>query len=363
MIIPDVILNTQNLILAVNPGSTSTKVALFDGDVLVVEETLRHSNSDLAVFNHYSEQLSYRINIVHDFLDRNKVEIKHLVALVGRGGLMKPLSSGAYRVNEAMIADLRSGVYGEHASNLGAQIVYALAEAEGLPSFIVDPVSVDEFEEVARYSGLPDLPRLSLVHTLNTRAIAHRHAKATGQKFTELNVVVAHLGGGLSISPLKMGRIIDSNNANEGGPMSPERAGSLPSRQLAKLCLSGKYTPEEMLKLIAGKGGLTAHLGTNDLREAEKLADEGNTYAEKVLDAMFYQIGKEIGAVSTALKGKCTAILLTGGMAYSELLVSRVKEYVEWIAPVFVYPGEDELSALAEGVWRALSGIEEAKQY
>ena len=353
----------RHLILAVNPGSTSTKVALYDGGQALAEETIFHSSESLASFTHYQQQLEFRVGVVAAFLEQQQVQVSELSALVGRGGLLKPLSSGAYKVNKAMLEDLISGKYGVHVSNLGGQIVAAFASQHNLPAFIVDPVSVDEFWDRARLSGLPDLPRSSMVHALNTRAIAHRHAANQGIDLSDLNVVIAHLGGGLSITPLRCGKMIDVNNANQGGPMSPERAGTLPVYDLVKLCYSGKYSEAEMLRRIAGGGGLKAHLGVNDLRVAEMMAAEGHLDADRTIEAMIYQIAKEIGAMAVALEGKCSAILLTGGMAYSERLVTRLKAYVSWIAEVFCYPGEEELRALAEGAWRAMCGEEEIHTY
>jgi len=353
-----------NLILAINPGSTSTKLGLFSGQSLLYEEGLRHSMEELAPFPTYADQLDFRIQVVTDFLQRHGVTVADLKAIVSRGSILKPLESGAYHINAAMLEDLKSFRYGgDHASRLGPRIAAFLAEPLNLPALIVDPISVDEFIPEARLSGLPELPNISLLHALNTRAIAYRYAHDIGTTIDKLNVVIVHLGGGLSFTPLREGRMIDNNNANENGPMSPERAGTLPSLQLALLCYSGKYTEDEMVKRIIGKGGLTAHLGTNDLRVAEERAAAGDVKASEVIEAMYYQIAKEIGAMAVALRGKCTAILLTGGMAHSTQLVERVTRYVDWIAPVVCYPGEDELRALAEGAWRVLQGEEKAKEY
>ncbi|MCL2497901.1 MAG: butyrate kinase [Symbiobacteriaceae bacterium] len=351
------------LILAVNPGSTSTKVALAEGGELCCEETLSHSSEELVNFNHYQEQLHFRIGVVEEFLSRQKVPTSQLAALVGRGGLLKPLHSGAYRVSEAMLQDLVSGKYGVHASNLGGQIVAALAAPHNLPALIIDPVSVDEFCPEARLSGLPELPRQSMVHALNTRAIAHRHAAVMGVTLDDLNVVVAHLGGGISIVPIRQGKMIDANNANQGGPLSPERAGTLPVYDLVRLCYSGKYNEKDMLRRVAGGGGLSAHLGENDLRKVEQRAADGEAQADAVLEAMYYQIAKEIGAMAVTLKGQCSAILLTGGMAYSQRLRSTLEQYLAWLAPIFPYPGEEELRALVEGAWRVLQGWEVINEY
>lgn len=354
----------ENLILAINPGSTSTKVGLFSGANLLYDESFHHSREDLAQFSQLADQLDFRTAVVESFLQKHQVRVPDLVAVVSRGSILKPVQSGAYVINDAMLADLKSFKYGgDHVSRLGPQIAAILARPHQLPAYIVDPISVDEYASESRYSGLPELPRISLLHALNTRAIAYRYAADQGTTIDQLNVVIAHLGGGLSFTPLQNGKMIDNNNANENGPMSPERAGTLPSLQLAQLCYSGRYTQAEMTKRLIGGGGLMAHLGTNDLREALQMTDGGDEHAAEVLEAMFYQMAKEIGAMAVALKGECSAIILTGGMAHSERLVERIRDYVSWIAPVVCYPGEDELKALAEGAWRVLQGEEEAREY
>ncbi|OGO77939.1 MAG: butyrate kinase [Clostridiales bacterium GWB2_37_7] len=352
----------ENL-LVINPGSTSTKVAVFRKGENIAQKNLSHSVEELAKYEKITDQFEYRQQMILEWLKEEKIEAEGLAAVVGRGGLLKPMPGGTYKVTDAMIEDLKIGVQGEHASNLGGIIAKGIADEQGIPSFIVDPVAVDEFPDIARVSGLPELPRKSLVHALNIKAVGRRAAKDMGKDLTEVNFIVAHLGGGISIAPLEKGRIMDVNNANEGGPFSPERAGGLPVGSVIKLCYSGKYTQAEMKKMTVGKAGLTGYLGTNDARDAIKMIENGDKNAELIFDAMAYQIAKEIGAMAAVLKGKVDAVVLTGGIAYSNLLCEKISRRVQFIAPVKVYPGEDEMLALAEGTQRILSGEEQAKIY
>jgi butyrate kinase len=352
----------ENL-LVINPGSTSTKVAVFRNGENIVQKNLSHSVDELVKYEKITDQYEYRMNAILEWLKEENIDVASLVAVVGRGGLLKPMPSGTYMVTDAMIEDLKIGVQGEHASNLGGIIAKSIADAQGIPSYIVDPVAVDEFPDIARISGLPELPRKSLVHALNVRAVGRRAAKDMGKDLTEVNFVVAHLGGGISIAPLEKGRIVDVNNANDGGPFSPERAGTVPVGALVKLCYSGKYTQAEVKKMTVGKAGLVGYLGTNDARDVIKMIEQGDKKAELVFDAMAYQIAKEIAAMATVLKGKVDAIVLTGGIAYSSLLCEKISRRVQFIAPVKVYPGEDEMLALAEGSMRVLNGEEQAKIY
>ena len=352
----------ENL-LVINPGSTSTKVAVFRNAENILQKNLSHSTEELAKYEKITDQFQYRQEMILEWLKEEKIEVESLAAVVGRGGLLKPMPGGTYKVTDAMIADLKIGIQGEHASNLGGIIAKGIADSQRIPSFIVDPVAVDEFPDIARVSGLPELPRKSLVHALNIKAVARRAASDMGKDLTELNFIIAHLGGGISISPIEEGRIIDANNANDAGPFSPERAGSLPVGALIKLCYSGKYTQAEIKKMTVGKAGLVGYLGTNDARDVIKMIENGDKKAELIFDAMTYQIAKEIGAVATVLKGKVDAIILTGGIAYSNLLCEKISKRVQFIAPVKVYPGEDEMLALAEGTQRVLNGEEQAKIY
>ncbi len=351
-------------LLVINPGSTSTKIAIFDNEKLVLEETLRHSNEELEKYSSIFDQYQFRKNIILEILNEKGINITKLSAVVGRGGLLKPIPGGTYRVNDNMLADLRSGVLGEHASNLGGVIANEIASQLNIPSFIVDPVVVDEMEPIARISGMPEIERKSIFHALNQKAVARRFAKDNNKSYEDMNIIVAHLGGGISVGAHKKGKVIDVNNALDGeGPFSPERSGGLPVGDLAKLCYSGKYTLEEMKKKIKGNGGLVAYLGTNDARVVCQMIEAGNEKARLVYEAMAYQVAKEIGSMSVVLEGEVDGIILTGGIAYNTMFTSWIKERVEFIAKVIVYPGEDELIALAEGGLRVLRGEEQAKEY
>jgi butyrate kinase len=354
---------TKEYVLVINPGSTSTKVAIFKDSENVLQKNLSHASEELGKFEKIADQFEYRKDIILEWMKSEDYETSQLKAVVGRGGLLKPMPSGTYKVTDAMIEDLKIGVQGEHASNLGGIIAKSIADLEGIDAFIVDPVAVDEFDDVARISGMPEITRRSLLHALNVRAVAHNLAKEKGKKPHELNLVVAHLGGGISVVPMRKGKMVDANNANEMGPFSPERTGGLPVGDIVKMCFSGKYTYQEVKKKMRGKGGLVAYLGTNDAREVEKMINEGDKKAKLVYEAMGYQIGKEIGAMATVLNGDIDAIILTGGIAHSKMLTDYVKEMVEFIAPVVLMPGEDEMWALNQGVLRVFSGEEEAKIY
>lgn len=349
--------------LVINPGSTSTKVAVFKGTELLHQKNLTHSTEEVGKYPKITDQYDFRKEAILNWLKELQIETSLLKAVIGRGGLLRPMPSGTYTVTDMMVEDLKIGIQGEHASNLGGIIARAIGDMEGIPSYIADPVAVDEFCDLARVSGMPELPRRSLVHALNIKAVARRAAKDMNKDLSEVNFVMAHLGGGISISPVEKGRILDANNANEGGPFSPERAGDLPVGALMKLCYSGKYTQAEMKKMIVGKAGLAGYLGTNDARDVLARINAGDIHAELIFDAMAYQIAKEIGAMSTVIKGKVDAIVLTGGIAYSELLCELIEKRVRFIAPVKIYPGEDEMLALAEGANRVLSGEEKAKIY
>lgn len=346
----------KKYILAINPGSTSTKVAIFEGEKNLLQKDLSHSAEDLAKFDKIAEQFEYRKNIITNWYESEGYNLEDLKAVVGRGGLLKPMPSGTYKVTDTLADDLKIGVQGEHASNLGGLIARAIAEANSIESYIVDPVAVDEFEDIARISGMPDIKRKSLLHALNVKAIAHRVANEKNTTVDKLNLVVAHLGGGISVVPLKKGKMVDANNANEMGPFSPERAGGLPSGDLAKICFSGEYTFKELKTKLRGKGGMVAYLGTNDVREALKMIENGDKNAALILDAMAYQISKEIGAMATVLKGNVDAVVLTGGVAYAKYITDRITEQVGFIAEVIVKPGEDEMIALNEGVLRVENG-------
>jgi len=350
-------------ILVINPGSTSTKVAIFNQEgKKIFKESISHSTEELSQFKSLLEQCPVRKKIILNTLKKKKINSNSLRAIIGRGGVLKALEAGTYEVNNKLINDLKNSPI-EHASNLGGIIAHEIAEEIDVPAYIADPVSVDEFTDIARISGLKGIERKSLLHTLNIRANAFRYAKEQGKKFEELNLIIAHLGGGISIAPIKKGKIIDVNNANDGGPFSPERTGSLPNKALIHLCYSGEYSEKELYKLITHQGGLVSYLGTNDFREVMKKIDQGDKYAELIFEAMCYQIAKEIGAMAAVLKGKVEAIILTGGIAHNKILVNKIKDRTSWIAPVVVYPGEEEMKALAQAVIRAIDGVEKVKTY
>lgn len=350
--------------LIINPGSTSTKIGVYyDNDAILVE-TLRHSAEEIGSYKGIYDQLNFREEVILKVLKERNIRIDELHAVVGRGGLLKPIEGGTYRVNDVMLADLREGVQGQHASNLGGIIAKGIADSLKVPAFIVDPVVVDEMDDIARVSGMPEIERKSIFHALNQKAIAKKYAKETGTEYEKLNLIVVHLGGGISVGAHRLGRVVDVNNALDGeGPFSPERAGGLPVGDLVNLCFIGRYTKEEVKKKLNGKGGMVAYLGTNDARKAQEKAGAGDKQAQLVVDAMAYQVAKEIGKCSAVLQGKVDAILLTGGIAYSKYIVNYIKERVEFISKVVVYPGEDELLALAEGGLRVLNGEETAKEY
>ncbi|MCI1476983.1 MAG: butyrate kinase [Clostridium beijerinckii] len=351
-------------LLIINPGSTSTKISVFEDEKEVFGETIRHSSEEIGEFKHISDQQNFRTEVILKILKDNQIDIKELDAVVGRGGLLKPILSGTYNVNDNMLKDLKESIKGEHASNLGAIIANEISKSIGKSAFIVDPVVVDEMEEIARLSGVPELPRKSIFHALNQKAVAKRYARENSKNYEDINVIVAHMGGGVSVGAHKKGKIVDVNNALDGeGAFSPERSGGVPSGDLARMCFSGKYTLEEILKKITGKGGFVAYLDTNDARVVESAALDGDPKAKMVHDAMGYQVSKEIGAAATVLNGNVDAIILTGGMAYGKPMVNLIRERVGFIAPMVIYPGEDEMLALAQGVIRVLNGEEEVKEY
>jgi butyrate kinase len=354
---------SKEMVLVINPGSTSTKVALFKGNENVVGTSLKHSPEELNKFERIVDQYEYRRDMIIKWVEEEGHLLEELSCVVGRGGLLRPISSGIYRVCDFMINDLRIGYQGEHASNLGGIISRSIADEIGVESLIVDPVSVDEFKDVARISGLKEITRRSLLHALNIKAKSYNVAKAMKTPLEEINMVVAHLGGGISVVPIEKGKMIDTNNANEMGPFSPERTGGLPVGDLIRMAYSGKYTESQLKKKIKGNGGLTSYLGTNDAVEIERMIEEGNEYAKLVYEAMAYQIAKEIGAMATVLMGDVQAIVLTGGLAYSKHLVNYIKSMVNFIAPVVIEAGEDEMDALNQGAQRALDNKDLIKDY
>jgi butyrate kinase len=352
-------------ILAVNPGSTSTKLAIFEEDKKVKSQDLSHSVQELKPFKKIADQYPFRVEKIRNFLNDSGYVLSDFSAFVGRGGLIKPVQGGTYVVNDLMISELKDAKYGEHASNLGAMIVYDFSKLTKKPAFIVDPVVVDEMDEIAKISGHPDFRRRSIFHALNQRAVARKAAESMFKRYEECNFIVAHMGGGVSVGAHRKGRVVDVNNALNGdGPFSPERSGTLPLTSLIDLCYSGKYTLEEMRKKITGNGGLVAHLGTNNALEVQRRIDEGDINAELVYKALAYQVSKWIGRMIVPLEGNVDAIILTGGMAYdSKHIVKWIKEKVSYIAPVVVFPGGDEEKALVMGALRILKGEELSKNY
>lgn len=351
-------------ILTINPGSTSTKIAVFEDEKEIFSKTLRHSAEELNPFTTVASQFQFRKDIILSELQRAGIQISGFHAIVGRGGLVKPIESGIYEVNDALAHDLEHPVMGEHASNLGGLIARDIAREihNGAKAYIADPVVVDELEPIARLSGHPAMERVSIFHALNQKVIARTYAKETGKKYEELNLIVAHMGGGVSVGAHCQGRVVDVNNALDGdGPFSPERSGGLPTGALVELCYSGK-SKGEVKKILKGEGGVVAYLGTNDMRFVEEKAATEESYA-MVQNAMCYQIAKEIGAMAAVLKGKVDAILLTGGIAYGKPITDYIREMVEFIAPVKVYPGEDEMRALAMNGLMILRGETMAKNY
>ena len=351
-------------ILVINPGSTSTKIVLFSNEQLLFEKKIEHSSKELSNFNKIIDQYHFRQDIILSFLKEKGINLSTLNAVVGRGGLLKPIASGTYRINEKMLEDLRRGAMGEHASNLGGLLAYGIAENLSIPSYIVDPVVIDEMKPVARISGMPEIPRISILHALNQKAVARKAALDLGKKYEKLNFIIAHLGGGISVGIHCKGSVIDVNNALNGeGPFTPERSGGVPVGGLVELCFSGKFTKDEMMKKIKGKGGLISYLNTNDVREVVKMIKHGDKKAKLILEAMAYQVAKEIGAGATVLKGQIDAIILTGGIAYNNEFVNMVRDRVSFLSLVMVYPGEEEMLSLCEGALRVLKGEEVGKIY
>ena len=350
--------------LIINPGSTSTKIGVFEDETLLFEETLRHSTEEIAQYASIVDQKDFRKQIILDLLEKKNFDIKSLQVIVGRGGMLKPIPGGTYAVSDELLEDLKIGKQGQHASNLGGILAREIGDSIGVPSYIVDPVVVDELMPIARYSGVPELPRTSVFHALNQKAVAKRYAKEKGVAYDSLNLIVVHMGGGVSVGAHEKGRVIDVFNALDGdGAFSPERAGAVPSGALIKMCFSGEYTEKEVYKKIVGGGGFNAYLGTNDMRDVAKMIDEGDSHSDEVREAFILQVCKNIGSMSCVLKGKVDQIIVTGGIAYNKAVVDKMEERAGFIAPFTVYPGEDELLALTQGALRVLSGEEEAMVY
>ena len=351
------------LILVINPGNTSTKVGLFDQDRPYHVETIKHTDEELARFKDINSQLDFRKAVVLDFLAAQKVEPQALAAIVARGGLLKPLPSGTFVVAESMIADLVASKKGSHASNLAAQIGYAIARQWGLPCFIVDPVSVDECQPLARYSGHQLFERVMLTHALNMRAVAKRYAKEKGRPYEKQTLLVIHLGTGVSLSLHHQGRMIDAVNPSEEGPFSMDRSGGLPILQVARHIVENGLSYKDFERMVFGNGGVYSYLGVKDFIKVKEMVQGGDPRAAEVVAAMAYQIAKDAGALATVVEGRVDAILITGGMAHNDFFVDLIAERIGFIAPVHTYPGEDEMQALAEGCWRVLAGEEKPRVY
>lgn len=350
--------------LIINPGSTSTKIGVFEDETLLFEETLRHTTEEIAQFASIVDQKDFRKKIITDLLEKKGFDMKSLNVVVGRGGMLKPIPGGTYAVTDALLADLKVGVMGQHASNLGGILAREIGDALGIPSYIVDPVVVDELMPVARLSGVPELPRVSIFHALNQKAVAKRYAKEAGRPYESLRLIVVHMGGGVSVGAHMGGKVVDVFNALDGdGAFSPERAGGVPSGALIKMCFSGQYTEKEVYAKIVGKGGFNGYLGTNDMREVTKMANAGDEKAALVKEAFLHQVAKDIGSMACVLKGQVDQIILTGGIAYSADVVDYLSKSAGWIAPITVYPGEDELLALTQGALRVMNGEEKVCEY
>ena len=350
--------------LVINPGSTSTKVGVFEDETLLFEETLRHPTEEIAKYASVIDQKDFRKAIILDFLKEKNCAPESLNVIVGRGGLLKPIPGGTYPVSDALLADLKAGVQGQHASNLGGILAREIGDSLGIPSYIVDPVVVDELTNKARISGMPELPRRSIFHCLNQKAVARSYAKSIGRRYDEINVIVCHMGGGNSVGAHCKGRVVDVENALDGeGPFSAERSGGLPIGDVIRTCFSGEYTQKEVYSMVVGKGGMVAYTGVNDLRVLTEKANEGDAKIQELLDAYYFQIAKEIACKSIALHGQVDQIILTGGVAYGKEAVAAITDLVSWIAPVTVYPGEMEMLALAQGVLRVMNGEEKALEY
>ncbi len=357
-------LHDEKRILTINPGSTSTKIGVFHNERSIFEKTLRHNIEELQRFDRIIDQYEFRKNHILETLHEQGINISKFDAVCARGGLLRPIEGGTYVVNDDMIEDLKSGYAGQHASNLGGIIAREIADGLNIPSYIVDPVVVDEMSVLAKVSGMPEIERKSIFHALNQKAVARKAAASLGKRYENMKMIITHMGGGITIGVHDRGRVVDVNNGLHGeGPFSPERAGTVPAGDLVDLCFSGEYTKEEIMKKLVGTGGLLGYLGTNDAVKVEQLIQGGDEKARFIYDAMAYQVAKEIGAASAALKGEVEAIVLTGGLAYGKSFVSAIRSYIDWISDVLVYPGENELQSLAQGALRVLQGEEQSKQY
>lgn len=350
-------------VLSINPGSTSTKIAVYEDTNPIFTHTFQHTAAELSRFARVADQFEWRRDMIIRELENNGIDLKSLDAVIGRGGILRPVESGVFTVNDAMVHDLINAEQ-QHASNLGGLIARHIGDKVNIPSFIADPVVVDEMIPYARITGVPELPRVSVFHALNQKAIARRYAHENEAKYEDLNLIVCHMGGGITVSAHRNGKVIDTTNALNGcGPFSPERSGSLPPGDLIKLCFSKKYTEDELQKLVHGRGGLIAHLGTTSIPEILDRVDRGDLHAMLIIRAMCYTIAKEIGAMAASLCGNVDAILITGGIAHSKRITDYIAGHCNFIAPIYVYPGENELLALAQNALGVLSGELVTKVY
>ncbi|MDL4841611.1 butyrate kinase [Aquibacillus rhizosphaerae] len=351
-------------VLVINPSSTMTKIGVYDNEHCVFEKVVRHKLEDLSEYNRVMEQYNLRKSEILETLHDEGLNLSKINAVCGRGGLIRPIQGGTYLVNDYMLQDLKMGYNGDHASNLGGIIAHEIAVGLNIKAYIVDPVVVDELEPIARISGVPEIQRKSIFHALNQKSVARQAASDLGKTYTEMNLIVAHMGGGITVGAHKQGKVVDVNNGFDGdGPFSPERAGTVPAGDLISLCYSGEYKREEILKKVVGHGGLMAYMKTNDLTQVERLMEHKSDIALQIYQAMAYQVAKEIGAMGVVLGGDVDGIVLTGGIAFHKNFVELISNRVKWIADVLTYPGENELQALAFGTLRVLKGEELPKQY
>ncbi|MGK9428539.1 butyrate kinase [Bacillus atrophaeus] len=358
------VLNNDKRILILNPGSTSTKIGVFHNERCIFEVTLRHNAEELQRFHSIIDQYGFRKRHILESLHEQGINISKFDAVCARGGLLRPIEGGTYEVNDVMIEDLKSGYAGQHASNLGGIIAREIADGLNIPSYIVDPVVVDEMSALAKISGMPEIERKSIFHALNQKAVARQAAASLGKRYENMKMIVTHMGGGITVGVHDRGKVADVNNGLHGeGPFSPERAGTVPAGDLVDLCFSGKYTREDIMKKLVGTGGLLGYLDTTDAVRVENMIQSGDEKARLIYDAMAYQVAKEIGAASAVLKGEVEVIVLTGGLAYGKSFVSSIRSYIDWISDVLVYPGENELQSLAQGALRVLLGEEQSKRY
>ncbi|ADP32999.1 butyrate kinase [Bacillus atrophaeus subsp. globigii] len=357
-------LNNEKRILILNPGSTSTKIGVFHNERCIFEVTLRHNAEELQRFHSIIDQYGFRKRHILESLHEQGINISKFDAVCARGGLLRPIEGGTYEVNDVMIEDLKSGYAGQHASNLGGIIAREIADGLNIPSYIVDPVVVDEMSALAKISGMPEIERKSIFHALNQKAVARQAAASLGKRYENMKMIVTHMGGGITVGVHDRGKVADVNNGLHGeGPFSPERAGTVPAGDLVDLCFSGKYTREDIMKKLVGTGGLLGYLDTTDAVRVENMIQSGDEKARLIYNAMAYQVAKEIGAASAVLKGEVEVIVLTGGLAYGKSFVSSIRSYIDWISDVLVYPGENELQSLAQGALRVLLGEEQSKRY